>query len=138
MLHVGMNIADKAALAAELRRVLKPGGVLGIYDVMQGPGGPPHYPVPWAATAETSFLASEAEYRRALEVAGFELRAVRERTAFGVAFFQAMQQRIAERGPPPLGLHLLMGPDAPTKTANMLRSLQEGRVAPTEIVARAK
>ena len=28
MLHVGMNIADKAALFAEVRRVLKPGGVV--------------------------------------------------------------------------------------------------------------
>lgn len=138
MLHVGMNIADKAALAAELRRALKPGGSLGLYDVMLGGGGEPHYPAPWAATPATSFVARPEAYRRALEDAGFEILATRDRTAFGIAFFEAMQKRVAESGPPPLGLHLLMGADAPVKLANMVRSLREGRLAPTEIVARAR
>ena len=38
MLHVGMNVADKGWLFAEVRRVLKPGGVFGVYDVMKGRG----------------------------------------------------------------------------------------------------
>ena len=33
-----MNIADKAQLFAEVRRVLKPGGVFGVYDVMRESG----------------------------------------------------------------------------------------------------
>ncbi|MBV9444696.1 MAG: methyltransferase domain-containing protein [Streptosporangiaceae bacterium] len=35
MLHVGMNIADKATLFAEVRRVLVDGGLFGVYDVMR-------------------------------------------------------------------------------------------------------
>ena len=35
LLHVGMSIPDKAALFAEVRRVVKPGSVFGIYDVMR-------------------------------------------------------------------------------------------------------
>src|SRR5476649_2256272 len=35
MLHVGMNIDDKAKLFAEVRRVLVPSGLFGIYDVMR-------------------------------------------------------------------------------------------------------
>jgi hypothetical protein len=37
-----------------------------------------------------------------------------------------MKARIAESGPPPLGLHILMGPDAPVKVANMIENIQQG------------
>src|ERR1700751_4682728 len=42
--HVAMNIADRGRLYRELRRVLKSGGRLAIYDVVSI-GGDPHYPV---------------------------------------------------------------------------------------------
>jgi SAM-dependent methyltransferase len=48
MLHVGMNIADKPKLFAEVRRVSKPSGLFGIYDVMRERDGNLIYPVPWA------------------------------------------------------------------------------------------
>src|SRR3546814_3455016 len=35
LLHVGMNIPDKDRLCAEAARVLKPGGVFGVYDGMR-------------------------------------------------------------------------------------------------------
>jgi ubiquinone/menaquinone biosynthesis C-methylase UbiE len=34
MMHLGMNIEDKAALFTEIRRVLKDNATFGIYDVM--------------------------------------------------------------------------------------------------------
>ena len=46
--HVAMNIPDKATLYREMDRVLKPSGVVGIYDILAGPGGPILFPVPWA------------------------------------------------------------------------------------------
>ena len=46
MLHVGMNIANKELLAAELHRVLRPGSRFGIYDVMQVNDGNLTFPVP--------------------------------------------------------------------------------------------
>ena len=48
MMHVGMNIANKKALASELHRILRPGGTLGIYDVMRVGTGGLNFPVPWA------------------------------------------------------------------------------------------
>ena len=58
-MNVSMNIADKRALYREIHRVLRPGAWLGLLEV-QGPGGEPDYPTPWARTAATSFLATES------------------------------------------------------------------------------
>jgi SAM-dependent methyltransferase len=66
MIHVGMNVEDKPALFAGVRRVLKQGGTFAVYDVMKVGDGELSYPVPWAASRETSFVTSVAEYRRGL------------------------------------------------------------------------
>ncbi|MGA7263296.1 MAG: methyltransferase domain-containing protein, partial [Stellaceae bacterium] len=137
MLHVGMNIADKAALFAETRRVLKPQGVFGVYDVMREADGELSFPVPWAASAENSFVDSAATYRRLLEEAGFTVERERSRRDFAIDFFRRMRAQAAQSGPPPLGLHILMGPTAPQKIANMVANLEKGLIAPTEIICRA-
>jgi len=136
MLHVGMNIADKSALAAELHRVLRPGGILGIYDVMRVGDGALTYPVPWAMNAEGSATGSPDEYKGALEDAGFQITAERNRRDFALDFFARLQARAsATEGPPPLGLHILMGETAPTKIRNMIENISENRIAPVELIA---
>jgi ubiquinone/menaquinone biosynthesis C-methylase UbiE len=133
--HVAMNIADKPALYAEIARVLKQGGTFGIYDVLQGLGGEVVYPTPWANDASTSFLATPNEMRRLLEAAGFRIESWRDKTAAGRAFFATVLSRVAESGPPQLGLHLLL-PDFRPRAENMLRSLADDRLAVLEIVCR--
>ena len=138
MLHVGMNVEDKAGLFAGVRRVLRPGGFFGVYDVMREGEGDLSYPVPWASSPETSFVGSAADYRRLLEGAGFAVQKERGRRGFAVEFFRDMRAQAAESGgPPPLGLHLLMGATAPEKAANMMANLERALIAPTEIIARA-
>ncbi len=137
LMHVGMNIADKPALMREAARVLKPGGVFAVYDVMRtGPGDLVH-PLPWAKRPETSFVAPPADYRAAAEAAGFAVEAERARRDFALEFF-AKQAAIlrAKSGPPPLGLHLVMGPEAPQMIANMVASIEAGRIAPVELILR--
>jgi ubiquinone/menaquinone biosynthesis C-methylase UbiE len=135
MQHVGMNVADKAALFAEAARVLAPGGVFALFDVMRGPDDRPlDYPVPWASTAEFSFVAPPEVYRAAAEAAGFRLRQERDRTEAARDFFARMAERVAASGPPILGTHLLMGSDAREKIANYLANLESGRLAPTEMI----
>jgi ubiquinone/menaquinone biosynthesis C-methylase UbiE len=133
MLHVGMNIEDKAAVFAEVRRVLRPNGVFGIYDVMREHDGALSYPVPWASIEATSFVVGAPTYRRLLEAAGFAVRKERSRRAFAIEFFRQMRAA-ASGGPPPLGLHVLMGAHSPQKVANMIDNLERGLIAPTEFV----
>ena len=136
MLHVGMNIADKSDLASELYRVLKPGATLGIYDVMRVDDGELSYPVPWAARPQESALGSPDEYRRALEGAGFRIVAERNRRDFAIEFFARLQVNVSVAdGPPPLGLHILMGETAPTNIRNMVENVMSDRIAPVELIA---
>ncbi|MGH6924690.1 MAG: class I SAM-dependent methyltransferase [Propylenella sp.] len=138
MMHVGMNIEDKRALFAEVRRVLKSEGWFALFDVMRKGDGPLAYPVHWAATAETSFVVKPAEYRRALEAAGFKIVRERDRTEFARDFFAKVTARLAETGErPPLGLHLLMKRDVPEKVANVIGNLEKGLIAPTEMICAA-
>jgi hypothetical protein len=39
-------------------------------------------------------------------------------------------------GPPPLGLHLVMGADSAVKIANMMANIEQGSIAPVELIAR--
>lgn len=135
-LHLGMNIADKAALFAEVHRVLRPESRFGVYDILRLDAGEIAYPVPWASDASTSFVDDLPAYRDALQSAGFQVTEVRERREFALAFFESLRARMqAQGGPPPLGLHLVMGSDAPQKIANMLDAIAAGSIAPVEIVA---
>ncbi len=137
MLHVGMNIADKATLFGQVKRVLKPGGTFGVYDVMRIGAGDLTFPVPWARTAETSFVADAGDYRRLLREAGFDVRKERERRAFAIEFFKKIQARVAESGLPPLGTHIAMGADFPHKVRNLVANLENGLLAPIEMICRA-
>ena len=136
MLHVGMNIADKELLAREAWRVLAPGGVFGIYDVMRIGVGELIFPVPWAAEPKSSSVASPEEYKHAMSRAGFVVIKERNCRDFAIEFFERLSARAKVDQPPsPLGLHILMGEDTSTKIQNMIQNISERRVAPVELIA---
>jgi ubiquinone/menaquinone biosynthesis C-methylase UbiE len=136
MFHVGMNIEDKAKLFSEVRRVLTPGGVFGIYDVMRLGAGDLHYPVPWTSSAEVSFVADAESYKSLLAAAGFEVVKERSRREFALEVFAQMKARGVAGAPAPLGLHIVMGASAGQKVKNMMGDITAGLIAPTELICR--
>jgi ubiquinone/menaquinone biosynthesis C-methylase UbiE len=136
LIHVGMNIADKGALFAELARVLKPEARLGVYDVVRTGEAALPYPMPWAESPATSFLERAATYRRLLAAAGFALEQEHDRRDLALAVIREMRARIAQHGPPALGLHLVMGPSARERARNITAALERGDIAPVAFVAR--
>ena len=133
--HVAMNIPDKPRLYREMYRVLKPGGTLAIYDVLAGPSGPVLFPVPWARTPESSFLATPDELRSLLEDAGFGIADWSDTTDAARAWFVALAEKIRNEGMPPLGFQLLLGSDFPAMAQNQRRNLEEARIVLAQVVA---
>lgn len=137
MIHVGMNIDDKFRLFKEVARVLAPGGRFAVFDIMTRSDEPHDFPVPWASAADHSFVAHPEDYRRAAARAGLELVHQRDRHAYAVAYFQKVMAATEENGPPPVGLHLIMGDTAQTRYGNVVRATFDGKLAPWEMVFRA-
>lgn len=137
MIHVGMNIAEKAALFRSVRQVLRSSALFGVYDVMRVSDGDVGYPVPWADNESLSTMGTPQAYEEALRTAGFEIVTVNDRRDYALDFFEAMRSKAAaDSTPPPLGLHVLMAASTPVKVKNMIDNLMAGLIAPVEIIAR--
>jgi MPBQ/MSBQ methyltransferase len=140
ILHVGMNLPDKAKLMSEAARVLRPGGVFAVYDVMRLKDGALTYPLPWASNETMSFVATPDDYRTAAAAAGFSVTSERPRGAFAIEFFATLRARLvaaqAQGRKPPPGVGLIMGEDARTKIANLTAALEGGILAPVELLLR--
>ena len=137
MIHVGMNIADKPSVFRQVRRALKRGGLFMIFDFVRTAADPLRYPVPWALSEETSFVATARDYRDALHANGFRVVHERGRREFAIEFTERTMARLAQAGPPALGLHLLMGDKTPVMARNMFEMMKEGLLEPVELCAKA-
>lgn len=136
-IHVAMNIAARDRLYAEAKRVLKPGGVFALYDVMQGEGGAPHYPVPWAREPAISHLKTPDETAALLEGAGFAIEQRNDSSAAGLAFFEAMREQRERGAAPPVTIQVLFGADYQAIAQNMVRNLAERRIRAVTMICRA-
>jgi hypothetical protein len=85
---------------------------------------------------QSSFLATPVELRRFLDEAGFRIADWADTTDLARAWFAALAGKVRKEGLPPLGLHLLLGPEFKEMAQNQRRNLDEGRIVLAQIVAR--
>lgn len=130
--HTIMNIEDKHKLFAGVGAVLKPGGLLALYEVCSGNAEPPYYPVPWASDPSISFLETADETKRIIEASGFDKLAWRDVSGVSLEWLKqtiAAKKAAAGSGEAPaVGLGVVMGKTAARKSGNMLRNLSEDRI----------
>jgi sarcosine/dimethylglycine N-methyltransferase len=126
--HVQMNVADKARLYAEARRVSD--GRLAIWDVTAGTPGQLQYPLPWADRPERSHLVPAGQLRATIEAAGFTIVAWNDLTETAATFMEGL----LSSPPGPLGLHTFVENFA-EKAANYTRALSSGSLRVIQAVA---
>lgn len=133
--HTSMNILDKKMLYSEIKRVLKPGGTLAFYDILEGVGGAIHTPVPWAREPSYSHLSTPQELRQHLDSAGLAISHWEDRTEEGRLWFSRLAERKETGIPSPVGIELLFGSDFPVMALNQVRNLSEERIVLIECIA---
>lgn len=133
--QASMNIEDKSKLYGEAHRVLAAGGRLVFQEVLGGAVTPVHFPVPWAREATLSYLPSPENVHDLLAKAGFRELIWRDVTAQYLGEYRKLAAKTAApTGPPPLGLHLILGPDASLMRKNVVRNLEEQRIVLVQCV----
>ena len=135
MQHVNMNIEDKQVLFSECRRVLRPGGTLVFYEIIEHSGEAIRFPVPWARTAEISFLVNETGFRQHLENAEFRINSWQDVSEPAACWFRQMLEQVEAGLPPVLATRALKQAGAALLAANMLDNLDNKRVSVVRGVA---
>ncbi len=136
-IHVAMNITAKDKMYAEAKRVVKPGGVFAVYDVLKGEGGDVLFPVPWARESSISHLEIRDEMEALLTQAGFEIIQIDDSTEESHGWFKEMLARMSESGPSPVTFQAFMGDDFPEMVRNQDRNLSDRRVRTVTFICKA-
>lgn len=135
--HVAMNIPAKDKLYGQTRRVLKPGGIFAVYDILQGEGGDALFPAPWARNPSISYLATPDEMKALLSGAGFNILDVHDSTDESLSWLEARTMRMAQSGPSPVTIQILFGDDFPEMIQNQTRCLTERRIRTVSFICEA-
>lgn len=134
MQNVGMNIADKRKLYAEIYRVLKPGGRFAFQEMTAGKAPTSYFPLPWATDPADNFLVSADEMRSVLGEMGFVTELLEDTSDVHLSRTTANATPAA---PGQLGLAVFVD-NLAQKAGNARRSLEEGRVRLVRGIFRVK
>jgi sarcosine/dimethylglycine N-methyltransferase len=137
MQHVAMNVANRAGLYSEIRRVLRHQGRFATYDVLSTKDEL-IYPVPWANDASISTVLTGDETRDAIEAAGLRVVAFSIDTPAALEWARATTVAL----PPsetPAGASMMraaLGDNFREVVGNLGKNYLEGRADVAAIIAR--
>ncbi|MES3676488.1 class I SAM-dependent methyltransferase [Halomonas elongata] len=129
--HALMNMPDTAAVLAEWRRLLAPGGSVLLHEVVAGDNPAAlTLPVPWARERATSHLQTRLALERKLQTAGFRPCKIADVTAEALAWRRKHARREPQHQatPAPPGPASLFGDGFSEMGCNLLDNLADDRV----------
>ena len=97
--------------------------------------GAPVYPLPWADDLASSFLATPAAMRAALESGAWRILEQSDGTQDALAYNREITRRLAGGAPNPHANQVVMGDDFAIRARNSARGLAEGRLLDQFILA---
>ena len=139
--HILMNISDKPAAARQFARHLTPGGTVVLHEIVSGSHPDLAFPVPWAASADISFLEPWESLLAGFTENGFTLETFTDATAIGSRYWQKAREFAQKKqadAPRPLGPHLVFGDKAARFPFTMSRNFDTGAVRLIEAVLRLR
>lgn len=134
--HTLMNIEDKDTAFKEFLRILKPGGMMILHEVVQGANEPIHLPVPWASHAAISVLSSWQEMEALIIKNEFTCHLAQDRTDQAKKWWQRVKAAFEKKTatPSPLGPHIIFGNNGKSFGNTMSANLDEDRIRLMEAV----
>lgn len=127
-IHAGMNIQEKEKFYSEVFRVIKPGGLFGIYDILAGQTVEDlHFPVPWAESQGTSFMVTERALEDLLTDAGFEIVESEDRHEFALEVLRKLKSHPSFSGRNDEYRHQLQ---------NLITNIENGYCGPWQMICR--
>lgn len=135
--HTLMNIKDKERVFSEFNRILKPGGILVLHEIVQGTTVPIHLPVPWADRHSISHLMPWMEMSEIVLNNGFTCRFQEDQTREQASTWWERVKKAFEKKqavPSPLGPHIIFGENGMSFGNTMTANLKEDRIRLMEAI----
>lgn len=133
--HSLLNIPNTEDCLTECRRIMNANGTLLLHEVLQGPSPEQmRYPVPWARTADQSYLSTLPELTQLLLSCGFKLSKTEHWTEEALSWRK--RQASKEKRPPttadsslsPISPVQILGQDFSKMAPNLIANLSCGAI----------
>jgi ubiquinone/menaquinone biosynthesis C-methylase UbiE len=126
--HVLPNIENKEVLVNEIQRVLKPGGQLVIHEVFAGETGSLHYPVPWASTADQSYMIKVEDFISLCKQAHLTKSFWQDVSQDSLLWYKKLRERSHKHAVNKLNIELIFGDKFSNMTDNIIATLESDSI----------